>query len=702
MYTLTEVLAEKRKMATVLSRWRWSVRWRMLGRGAAAGVLLAACATALAEEAAATGAGMSTDRNAAGKKAAIVKGDVGAGQAAGDGVVPRAAAAPAGGTAALPADWRAEVLGAAAGRTSPDGEVVASKAGVELRTRNLVKDFWRLEAAVPVRVPLVKGQVGLIRFAARSVRAAAMTGETNVTIYLQQSSEPWTKIFVKQIDLGSDWQRFDIPLQIDESFEAGKSGLYFGFGTAPQVAEIADVQMLLYAPTTDIKTLPRTSRPVGEVSAEAFSAAVARIQAFRKSVMSDRPEAIATPGRTLHVAVQAAAGGDGSKERPFATVQAAVDAAQPGDVVLVGAGTYDTPANSETTITRSGRPDAWIAIRAAPGPRPKFVTRGWHTFEVQGASYIEIRGFECMGVPDPKIDNSGNGIGVIKRGSHVRVIDNVIHGYGGGGLYGYVADFLHFEGNVIHHTSHGSSWGNSGISLYQCFHSTPAGKETGYRNVVRRNVLYGNENRLPFRFGSGGITDGNGIIIDDGRNTQHDSTEGEYRGWTLVENNLVFNNGGRGIHAYLSDCIDVINNTTYMNQFSPDIRGGELTAAQSGSMTFFNNVVIPRREKRANSADGAKSDLVLSHNLFFNSEDVLPGMDGIVGVDPRLRAPDVNATDPEAFAPVKGSPVVDAAFAPVAPADDLFGRPRGANPDLGAIELQAGAPGGRSTAASGE
>ena len=60
---------------------------------------------------------------------------------------------------------------------------------------------------------------------------------------------------------------------------------------------------------------------------------------------------------------------------------------------------------------------------------------------------------------------------------------------------------------------------------------------------------------MPFHFSSevgaaarASVTDGNGIIIDDGRNSQaFVGTPGvSYKGATLVSNNLAFNNGGAG------------------------------------------------------------------------------------------------------------------------------------------------------------
>jgi len=66
-------------------------------------------------------------------------------------------------------------------------------------------------------------------------------------------------------------------------------------------------------------------------------------------------------GKTLHVAPGGK--GDGSEAAPFGTIQHAVDAAAPGDTVLIAPGTY----RESVTVTTSGTPEAYILIKGLPG-----------------------------------------------------------------------------------------------------------------------------------------------------------------------------------------------------------------------------------------------------------------------------------------------------------------------------------------------
>ena len=53
--------------------------------------------------------------------------------------------------------------------------------------------------------------------------------------------------------------------------------------------------------------------------------------------------------------------------------------------------------------------------------------------------------------------------------------------------------------------------------------------------------------------------------MDDFHNSQNGSAAGNYPFTTLVENNLVYGNGGKGIQVFLSDNVTIRNNTAYFN-----------------------------------------------------------------------------------------------------------------------------------------
>ncbi|MBN1480711.1 right-handed parallel beta-helix repeat-containing protein [candidate division KSB1 bacterium] len=378
----------------------------------------------------------------------------------------------------------------------------------------------------------------------------------------------------------------------------------------------------------------------------------------------------------------------GSEVRPFRTIQTAANRTQPGDTVYVMQGIYTEYLHAGATISiqRSGEPDAYIVYRAYPGHTPKIVSPTWNAFDVRdGVAYIEINGFEIEGQPHAMSDSSGNGIFCSGGAHHIRILSNHVYNVPGGGIGSSGCDYLFIEGNIVHHTSFYSGYQNSGISLYQNrnFDETP-----GYHNIIRNNMSYANENRRLPLWGGDKVTDGNGIIIDDFRNEQGGGPHVPYTAATLIENNIVFDNGGRGIHCYLSDHVVIVNNTLYKNSRSPDIEDGELTAMQSSDIHFVNNIVYAADTGSRGNKTWQAMNTLFDYNLYFNTRLLsVRGEHDIRDQDPLF----VNATtDPHLanFRLQPESPAIDAGCSDYIPENDITGGPRimGNGLDLGAFE----------------
>jgi parallel beta-helix repeat protein len=119
----------------------------------------------------------------------------------------------------------------------------------------------------------------------------------------------------------------------------------------------------------------------------------------------DGPEPI-----TWHVAAGAWPGGRGHADRPFATIQLAIDAARPGDTVEVSPGRYPGGLHS----VRSGRAGARIALRG----HDAIVVAGDATYLIEIThDRIDLTGFDLRG---------GNSTVRLYGASHVRVRNNTI------------------------------------------------------------------------------------------------------------------------------------------------------------------------------------------------------------------------------------------------------------------------------------
>lgn len=413
--------------------------------------------------------------------------------------------------------------------------------------------------------------------------------------------------------------------------------------------------------------------------------------------------ALAAP-RSYFVSGSGSDGNDGlTSATPLRSLQAASDRALPGDTVLAMNGDYTNPYNGTDilTIRNPGAAGAPITYRNFPGHRPRVVVgkHNWQGILIQ-ASYITVEGFEVAGNAAAityayalsQKDNWGNAAtsanGLFADGRKAGTLRNIVmrnntvHHMPGGGLSAIACDYVTIEDNKVHSCGWWSPYQCSGISVYS---SRNAGFATaGYRTIVRRNESFNNENYIPY-FGGTVITDGNGIIIDDNKNTQHPGVPA-YTGRTLVENNLCYNNGGTGMHAFLSANVDFINNTAYFNNRCPQLDNGEIIASRSASVRFHNNILHARTGKKCQTHYG-NAGVTFDSNIYYNGSTAVRGATDIVA-DPKFVKASLIPAEAD-FRTVLASPATGSGTPDLAPDEDkdLRPRPSGIGFDRGAYQL---------------
>jgi parallel beta-helix repeat protein len=405
----------------------------------------------------------------------------------------------------------------------------------------------------------------------------------------------------------------------------------------------------------------------------------------------------APAAQTFYVAPNGKDSNPGSETQPWATIQKATRTLTAGQTVLIKNGTY----RAGIYIDTSGTPGKPITYKAFPGAQPVFVdsTPFIEGLIIQGASYIRIEGlsleYTAPGAQAANGERYENGIGIVSfiQGStvrlphHIGIFHNRVHGFPGGGIFSFLADYVTMEGNTVWENARWSFYDNSGLSSGG---SVAFDQAAGFHNIIRANTVFKNENLVPDKY-THRISDGNCIIIDDNRQTQHKRADTlqfpVYKPTTLVENNICSGNGGRGVHVYSSDNVLVRHNTLYRNQdsASPHI-SGELTAGDASNVRFVNNIVSTFAGKPATVTDNA-SNIVFERNLYFGTTNIPNKSSSDLIGDPLFEAPssNLNAYD---FRLKSGSPAIDAALASAAPQTDVGGKPRpqGRAADIGAWE----------------
>ena len=414
----------------------------------------------------------------------------------------------------------------------------------------------------------------------------------------------------------------------------------------------------------------------GKAAGEAAAPAAAQAPDYRPETLYAKTLVPPTERSQVTYTVDQAKGADtnpGTEDRPWRTIQKAADTLKPGDTVLVKNGTYvenAVPSNIGVHITHSGAPDAWITYKAFPGQHPFVTSPTWSTFKIDEAAYIEINGFEISTQVNPA-EKKNVGAGVFtNKAHHLRFLNNLVHDCGGGGLTTGFSDYITVDGNTVYRNAFTSIYDCSGISLWEVcdFDKTP-----GFHNFVRRNVCYQNENKGPTPLWGGQLTDGEGIIIDGSHGISG----------FLIENNLCYDNGGRGIDVGHARNAVVRCNTVVRNQCTPYLNNCDLRSAFSENVHFINNIVVGREGQRFTKnwkSPGVRYD----HCLFFGFTDVDRddmGEGNLIGKDPLFRNPAANDYHLQ-----PGSPAIGAGAAVDAPSEDLEGHKRRAGAvDLGAL-----------------
>lgn len=312
-------------------------------------------------------------------------------------------------------------------------------------------------------------------------------------------------------------------------------------------------------------------------------------------------------GHVYYVATDGSDSGNGSAANPWATINHAMyQNLQPGDTVIVKPGTY----TEQVWIANGGSGAGYVnLVSEIPGAaliRPP--VGAYSTLNIQ-ADYVKVDGFDVVG---------GSGHAIDAEGAHHTIIsNNIAHDSGGSGISSARGEFILIEDNTVYGNAGTNGFHTSGISVYEARNITGDITTEGYRTIIRGNETFDN---ITTATNIGEHTDGNGIIIDDFQSTQ---TAGfpNYIFPTLVDSNLAYFNGGKGIQVTWSDYVTVSNNTVYhnnMDNLNPGTWRGELSNQQSSNNSWVNNIAVT--DSSINSNNTAIGDY--SYNSYINANTV--------------------------------------------------------------------------------
>ncbi len=272
--------------------------------------------------------------------------------------------------------------------------------------------------------------------------------------------------------------------------------------------------------------------------------------------------------RIIYVAPNGKVDNDGSYDKPL-TPQKASEMVIAGDVVIFKDGTYrfDKPyfiflkGNKSTkTIFKAENKHKAILI----GSNNSDGGTNYAVFAITGCHNISIDGFVVT--HDSGSRDKGSGILVnnsagTRDSDFIEIMNCKVYNNGGTGIAVQFSDNVLVESNICYDNATRAENNGSGITAFQLKDGTNTGAY--YGAIIRNNICYHNYCELNFKIGdyqADKPTDGNGILIDM-------LDDGKYTKRTLIENNLCYNNGGKGIGSYKSSNVRIMSNTVYHNNF---------------------------------------------------------------------------------------------------------------------------------------
>lgn len=374
----------------------------------------------------------------------------------------------------------------------------------------------------------------------------------------------------------------------------------------------------------------------------------------------------------------------------YSTIQSAVDAAQPGDTVLVHDGQY-----RGFVVSRSGSSGNRITVMAAgAGAVINSSNSASEGITINDADYVTVQGFTVQGMSGYGIATHGATATSPMRGLEIR--NNVVRDSGSSNIYLSQVANSTIEGNIAtgSRTSHGIYLANGGsddtvLRGNRC--------STNAKNGIHFN---GDESVGGDGLHSGLVIDGNILFQNVANGLDMDGVQR-----STIQNNVIYENGRNAVRGFQIDAasgpkaLTIVNNTLLV----PAGGGWAIKLTEDGGgHILFNNIVL--------AASGSSGSIAVDNATFSSDSNVVSDRFSLDGDTTTINlaawrgsgrdAASINSTASELFQnPAasdfrlkSGAPAIDigrSSFGSAsAPALDALGsgRPKGNAPDAGAYE----------------
>ncbi len=235
-------------------------------------------------------------------------------------------------------------------------------------------------------------------------------------------------------------------------------------------------------------------------------------------------------------------GGNGSKEKPYNTIQEAIDAADEGDTIAVWAGSYEENVLVNKTLNLVGNGSEFVTIDGGGVGDVVKITAEWVNMSGLGVTNSEvldgagIRAARYNRIFNNHCSNTHYGI---KAASDCRIDSNTCEN----NVYGIYLSNAN-DGEVMNNTCYSNS--DSGIALINSDY-----------NTINNNTCYLNTQNGIHLFSSSGR---NTLMNNSCYSNDLDGIRFHKSGGSTVENNICYSNSRYGIVLFILSRHSTINN----------------------------------------------------------------------------------------------------------------------------------------------
>jgi parallel beta-helix repeat protein len=290
---------------------------------------------------------------------------------------------------------------------------------------------------------------------------------------------------------------------------------------------------------------------------------------------------------------------DGSDQKPFSTIQAALDVASAGDTVRVKKGVYHNPGfgTSETNgpavlIKKGGSAEGGnLSLLGELGVVIEYDGSGG-ILAAKDVSYVTIKNFLVRGPAasiseslalQHRLDNpamskyNGQGISFPGPSHHIEVLNNVVTDACSSGIRVNKGDYVTIQGNRVSRSTGCTASASSALVVAE---ATNVDDSEAVKISILGNRVFDNRNRVPF-FARNGFPPGakppfdsygkaeSTYIIDGSGIYMTRNSESYSHGKFLIANNVAYGNGINGLVVHDTDRVTLKNNTIANNGTVP-------------------------------------------------------------------------------------------------------------------------------------